>query len=149
MKLIKLITVILLIISINGCASFSHTNKRLKQPTTSTKATLHISEDRGKKQKALFILSLSGMTCCACICNVTINNSNPNMLLNKVESRLQNRHFIKQGVDIFGGVFLSSLNSLKNINQYKKECKQFCRLVINFLLDGKPLKSRELFAQLK
>jgi len=81
----------------------------------------------------------------------------PNMLFNKVESRLQNRHFIKkelgqrqeQGVDVFGGVFLSSLNSLKNINQYKKECKQFCRLVINFLLDGKPLKSRELFAQLK
>jgi recombinational DNA repair protein (RecF pathway) len=79
------------------------------------------------------------------------------MLFNKVESRLQNRHFIKkelgqrqeQGVDVFGGVFLSSLNSLKNINQYKKECKQFCRLVINFLLDGKPLKSRELFAQLK
>jgi len=60
MKLIKLITIILLIISINSCASFSHTNKRLKQPTTSTKATLHISEDRGEKQKALFILSLSG-----------------------------------------------------------------------------------------
>lgn len=45
-----------------GCSSFSHTNVALKDQDapTATKASILIQKDRGKKEKILFILSLSG-----------------------------------------------------------------------------------------
>jgi len=46
---------------VQGCSSFSHTNKRLGQEPLQTKATFKITQDRGEtQQKVLFILSLSG-----------------------------------------------------------------------------------------
>ncbi len=66
----------------------------------------------------------------------------------KLIDKTRNHH---QGVDSFEGKFVLTLNQIntENISQYKKQCKQYCRLMFNVLLNGKPLKSRELFAQLK
>ena len=68
-------------------------------------------------------------------------------IINKGDNKLGN----KQGVDIFKGEFIAQLSNISSnsIVQYKKPCKQYCRLIFNMLLDGKALKSRELFAQLK
>jgi len=60
MKTIKLIATLWLVINIYGCASFSHTNEPLTTSDTKTRAALHIVRDRGKEQKTLFILALSG-----------------------------------------------------------------------------------------
>ena len=52
---------IVVILFMQGCSSFSHTNKRLGQEVLQTKATFKITQDRGEtQQKVLFILSLSG-----------------------------------------------------------------------------------------
>ena len=51
-----------LAVALCGCSSFSHTNVALKQEDAprATKASFTIQQDRGKKEKVLFILSLSG-----------------------------------------------------------------------------------------
>jgi predicted acylesterase/phospholipase RssA len=61
MKTIKLILFIVAVYFVQGCASFSYTNKKPFQAGVATKATYDVVEDRGSiKQKALVILSLSG-----------------------------------------------------------------------------------------
>ncbi|MCP3900080.1 MAG: patatin-like phospholipase family protein, partial [Desulfobacteraceae bacterium] len=52
---------IVVILFMQGCSAFSHTNKMLQQEVVQTKATFKIAQDRGEtQQKVLVILSLSG-----------------------------------------------------------------------------------------
>ena len=63
MKILKFITICSVAICINGCGAFSqfaHTNIKLKEHMVKSKASFTVSKDRGKKQKTLVILSLSG-----------------------------------------------------------------------------------------
>lgn len=59
-KAILLFFILTLLLTTGGCASFSYTNKELRQPVNRTKASLNVAIDRGSHEKALVILSLSG-----------------------------------------------------------------------------------------
>jgi NTE family protein len=61
MRALQIFLLIMAILFMQGCSSFSHTNKKLQQEVLQTKATFKITQDRGEtQQKVLFILSLSG-----------------------------------------------------------------------------------------